>query len=193
MSVWFATRPELFVSERSPRKTVFWLVSAVAAGLVALLVYLNPTATVELLGGRVRSGQAVAGAFVLPPLAFVACIVLTFLVARRWRVRGGGVLKNAVILGVRHGFPLDDVVGALEQGSTRRQPAVEALASAQQANGDDRLLTIWSSERDRVLIIGILRVDGNAVWIDSEPVMLASHEYFDARACDREARRLRDH
>ncbi|MGF0119677.1 MULTISPECIES: hypothetical protein [unclassified Pseudoclavibacter] len=193
MSVWFATRPELFVSERSPRKTVFWLASAVAAGLVALLVYLNPTATVELLGGRVRSGQAVAGAFVLPPLAFVACIVLAFLIARRWRVRGGGVLQNSVILGVRHGYPLDDVVGALERGSTRRQPAVEALALAQHANGDDRLLTIWSSERDHVMVIAILRVDGNAVWIDSEPVMLAPDSYFDAEAYDREARRLRDH
>ncbi|WP_258066161.1 hypothetical protein [Pseudoclavibacter sp. RFBA6] len=181
------------MSERSPRKTVFWLASAVAAGLVALLVSLNPTATVELLGGRVRSGQAVAGAFVLPPLAFVACIVLTFLVARRWRVRGGGVLQNAVILGVRPGFPLDDVVGALEQGSTRRQPAVEALASAQHTNGDDRLLTIWSSERDHVMVIAILRVEGNAIWIDQEPVMLGPDSYFDAEAYDREARRLRDH
>ncbi|WP_258068134.1 hypothetical protein [Pseudoclavibacter sp. RFBB5] len=193
MSVWFATRPEVFVSERSPRKTVFWLASAVAAGLVALLVYLNPTATVELLGGRVRSGQAVAGAFVLPPLAFVACIVLTFLVARRWRVRGGGVLKNPVILGVRAGFPLENVLTALEVGSARRGPAIEGLAAARLANGDDRLLTIWSSERDHVMVIAILRVDGNAVWIDSEPVMLAPDSYFDAEAYDREARRLRDH
>ncbi|MDF2507734.1 MAG: hypothetical protein K0Q52_1593, partial [Microbacterium sp.] len=39
LNPWFATRPDLFVSERSPRKSATWLVIGGVMVIVTLLVY----------------------------------------------------------------------------------------------------------------------------------------------------------
>ncbi|MDF2559225.1 MAG: hypothetical protein K0R99_671 [Microbacterium sp.] len=191
LSPWFATRPDLFVAERSPRKSATWLVIAALMVIVMLLVSLNPEATAELLGGRVRSGLAIAGAFFLPPAIFVASIVMFFVGARRWRIKDGGVLTNPVIHGVPAGFPLDQVVAALERGSADSAGIVAALKDVIAHKGDDRLLTIWTSATDRAMYIGVIRVDGKDLCIDSEPIALDPALFFDAKDLDRTA--LREH
>ena len=191
LTPWFATRPDLFVSERSPRKSTTWVVIAGLMVIVTLLVYLNPAATTELLGGRVRSGLAIAGAFLMPPAVFVASIVMLFVGARRWRVRGGGVLTNPVIHGVPAGFSLDPVTAALQQGSSDSAGIVAALKEVIAHKGDSRLLTIWASEADRAMYIGVIRVDGKELWIDAEPIALDPELFFDAKELNRTA--LREH
>lgn len=186
---WFATRPDLFVSERSPRKSATWLVIAGLMGVVMLLVYLNPESTAELLGGRVRSGLAIAGAFFLPPAVFVAGIVMFFVSARRWRIKGGGVLTNPVIHGVAAGFPLDQTVSALQRGSSDSAGIVAALKDVIEHRGDDRLLTIWTSDADRAMYIGVIRVAAKELWIDSEPVAVDPALFFDAKELNRTAMR----
>jgi hypothetical protein len=191
LTPWFATRPDLFVSERSPRKSATWLVIGGVMVIVTLLVYLNPVATVELLGDRARSRPAIAGAFLMPPAVFVASIVMLFVGARRWRVRGGGVLTNPVIHGVPAGYSLDPVVSALHRGSSDKAGIVSALTDVIAHRGDDRLLTIWASDADRAMYIGVIRVDGKEVWIDAEPIALDPALFFDAKELDRTA--LREH
>ncbi|MFB4351376.1 hypothetical protein [Microbacterium sp. CR_7] len=181
---WFATRPDLFESERSPRKTTGWAIVAGVMAIVALLVYLNPTATAELLGGRVRAGLAIAGAFALPPIIIVVSVVMIFVGARRWRVKGGGVLQNPVIHGFSSRIPVDQAVAALLRGSTDSAGVIAALSAMQKDAGDERLLTIWSSDADRAMYIGVLRVDGNTQWIDTEPVQVDPANYFDAKKHD---------
>lgn len=189
LSAWFATRPDLFESERSPRKTATWGIIAGIMVVLALLVYLNPLATVEALGGRIRSGLAIAAAFGLPPVIFVICLVMIFLGARRWRVKNGGVLRNAVIHGYATGFPIEQVLAAIRTGSADSAGVIAALAALQKNRADERLLTIWSSEADRAMYVGVLRVDGNRVWIDDEPFAVDSDRYFDARKHDLAATR----
>lgn len=181
---WFATRPDLFTSERSPRKTTVWAVIAAVMAVVTLLVYLNPTGTVELLGGRVRGGLAIAGAFALPPLLIVVSVIMIFAGARRWRVKGGGVLSNAAINSVSASFPLDRALAALREGSADSAGVIAALTAMKKDRGDERLVTIWSSPADRAMYIAVLRVDGNVQWFDTEPITVDPDRYFDARKYD---------
>lgn len=189
LNAWFETRPDLFVSERSPRKSATWLVIAGLMVVVMLVVYLNPEATVEALGGRVRSGLAIAGAFFLPPAIFAASIVMFFISARRWRLKGGGVLTNPVIHGVVAGFPLEQATAALQRGNSDSAGIVAALTDVIAHRGDDRLVTIWTSDADRAMYIGVIRVDGKDLWIDSEPVTVDPALFFDAKTLDRTAMR----
>ena len=189
LNAWFETRPDLFASERSPRKSATWLVIAGLMVVVMLVVYLNPEATAETLGGRVRSGLAIAGAFFLPPVIFVASIVMFFISARRWRVKGGGVLTNPVIHGVAAGFPLERATAALQRGNSDSAGIVAALTDVIEHRGDDRLLTIWTSDADRAMYIGVIRVAGKDLWIDSEPVAVDPALYFDAKELNRTAMR----
>jgi hypothetical protein len=184
LSSWFATRPDLFTSERSPRKSTTWMLVAGLMVALMLVIYVNPLATVEVLGGRVRSGLAIAGAFALPPAIFVASIVMFFVGARRWRVNGGGVLTNPVIRGVAPGFPLDPAIEALRRGSSDSAGIVDALKAMIAHKGDDRLLTIWNSDADRAMYVGVLRVDGSRLWIDTEPFTVDPALYFDAKKHD---------
>lgn len=156
------------MTERSRRQMLIWMVVAAAAVVVALLVYLNQDATVELLGGRVRSGLAVAGAFVLPPVIFAVCIVMILRPSQRWRVRGGGVLANPVVVGVDATFPVQSLVSAIREGTD--EEIVSGLTAAHRRVADSWVLTVFSSEADEVMYIGVLRVDGKTVWIDEEPV-----------------------
>lgn len=181
---WFATRPDLFTSERSPRKTTVWAIIAGIMAVVTLLVYLNPTGTVDLLGGRVRAGLAIAGAFALPPVIIVVSVIMIFAGARRWRVRGGGVLSNAAINSVGAGFPVDRALAALREGSADSTGVIAALAAMKKDAGDERLVTIWSSPADRAMYIAVLRVDGNVQWFDDEPIAVDPERYFDARKHD---------
>ncbi|MFJ4173042.1 hypothetical protein [Microbacterium sp. NPDC089696] len=181
---WFATRPDLFESERSPRKTITWGVIAGVMAVVALLVYLDPTATVELLGGRVRAGLAIAGAFALPPVIIIVSVIMIFVGARRWRVKGGGVLSNAAINSMSARFPVDRALDALREGSADSAGVIAALSAMKKDAGDERLVTIWSSPADRAMYIAVLRVDGNAVWFDTEPITVAPDRYFDAKKHD---------
>lgn len=182
---WFATRPDLFEHERSPRKTTGWGIVAGIMVVLALLVYLNPTATAELLGGRVRGGLAIAAAFAMPPVIFVVSIVMIFVGARRWRVKGGGVLQNPVIHSCSAGFPIEQVLAALRQGSADSSGVIAALTAVQKDAGDERLLTIWSSAADRAMYVGVIRVGGDdKLWIDTEPFAVAPDRYFDAKKHD---------
>lgn len=165
---WFRTHPESFVTERSRPQMLFWAIAAAAMVVLALLVYLNQEATVELLGGRVRSGLAIAAAFVLPPVIFIVCIVMILRPAQRWRVRGGDVLLNPVVIGVDGRFPVQSAVAAIRDGGD--DEIVSELTAAYRRLADARVLTVFSSEADQVMYIGVLRVDGNSVWIDEEPV-----------------------
>lgn len=178
---WFATRPDLFASERSPRKTTTWAVLAGVMLILALLVYLNPLATVETLGGRIRGGLAIAAAFAMPPVLFVICVVMIFVAARRWRVKGGGVLVNPVIHTYSSGFPIEQALAAIRTGSADSAGVIAAFTALQKDSGDDRLITIWSSDADRAMYVGLIRVDGNKLWIDTEPFAVDPERYFDAK------------
>ncbi|PRB18479.1 hypothetical protein [Microbacterium sp. MYb62] len=191
LSSWFATRPDLFVSERSPRRSTTWLLIAALMVILMVVVYASPDATVALLGGRVRSGLAIGGAFFLPPTVFAASIAMFFIGTRRWRVKGGGALTNPVVHGVAAGFPLDQATAALQRGSSDIAGIVDALKTVIAHRGDDRLLTIWTSESDRAMYIGVIRVDGKKLWIDSEPVPVDPALVFDVKELDRAA--LREH
>lgn len=191
LSAWFATRPDLFTSERSPRKTITWAVIAGIMAVVTLLVFLDPTGTVELLGGRVRSGLAIAGAFALPPVLMVVSVVMIFAGARRWRVKGGGVLSNAAINSVSASFPVDRALSALREGHADSAGVIAALAAMKKDTGDERLVTIWSSPTDRAMYIAVLRVDGNVQWFDTEPITVDPERYFDAKKYDLAAARGR--
>lgn len=184
LSAWFATRPDLFEAERSPRKTTFWMIIAGVMVVLALVIYLNPLATVEFLGGRIRGGLAIAGAFSLPPVILIVSIVMLFIGARRWRVKGGGVLTNPVIHSISARFPAEQVVAALQRGSADSAGVVAALAALKKDSGDERLLTIWVSEDDRLMYVALLRVDGGAQWIDTEPITIGPDRYFDAKKHD---------
>lgn len=179
---WFATRPDLFASESSPRKRAVWTVVAVVMVVLSLTVYLNAEATVELLGGRVKGGLAIAGAFALPPVLVVVSIVMIFVGSRRWRVKGGGVLTNPVIYGVDGSFPIRPLLETIRNGHTDAAEITEGFAAAQDSLGDDLLLSIWSSDADRVMYVGVLRVDGDAVWLDEQPFRVDGSDYFDAKA-----------
>ncbi|GGM35321.1 hypothetical protein [Microbacterium saperdae] len=185
---WFATRRDLFQPERSPKKTMTWGIIAGLMVVLALLIYLNPEATVDLLGGRVRSGLAIAGAFALPPVVFVVSIVMIFIGARRWRIKGGGVLTNPVIHGVSAAFPLEPVLDAIRAGRSEGDTIVAGLSAMQKAVADDRLLTIWASDEDRIMYVGVLRVDGDAIWLDAEPFRVDGDRFFDAKDLDAKAR-----
>lgn len=178
---WFATRPDLFESERSPRKTTTWAVLAGVMLILALLVYLNPLATVETLGGRIRGGLAIAAAFAMPPVLFVICVVMIFVAARRWRVKGGGVLVNPVIHTYGSGFPIEQALAAIRTGSADSAGIIAAFTALQKDSGDDRLITIWSSDADRAMYVGLIRVDGKKLWIDTEPFAVDPERYFDAK------------
>jgi hypothetical protein len=160
---WFATRPDLFESERSPRKTTTWAVLAGVMLILALLVYLNPLATVETLGGRIRGGLAIAAAFAMPPVLFVICVV------------------NPVIHTYSSGFPIEQALAAIRTGSADSAGVIAAFTALQKDSGDDRLITIWSSDADRAMYVGLIRVDGNKLWIDTEPFAVDPERYFDAK------------
>ena len=179
---WFATRPDLFASESSPRKRAVWTVVAVVMVVLSLVIYLNAEVTVELLGGRVKGGLAIAGAFALPPVLLVVSIVMIFVGSRRWRVKGGGVLTNPVIYGVDGSFPIRPLLEAIRNGRTDAAEITEGFAAAQDSLGDDLLLSIWSSDADRIMYVGVLRVDGDAVWLDEQPFRVGGADYFDAKA-----------
>lgn len=179
---WFATHPDLFASESSPRKRAVWTVVAVVMVVLSLVIYLNAEATVELLGGRVKGGLAIAGAFALPPVLVVVSIVMIFVGSRRWRVKGGGVLTNPVIYGVDGSFPIRPLLEAIRNGRTDAAEITEGFAAAQDSLGDDLLLSIWSSDADRIMYVGVLRVDGDAVWLDEQPFRVGGADYFDAKA-----------
>ncbi|WP_282847447.1 hypothetical protein [Microbacterium oxydans] len=147
---------------------IFWAAVSAAMVVVAVVVYLNPEATVELLGGRVRSGLAMAGVFALPPVIFVVSVVMIARRKQRWRVRGGGVLTNPIVVGVDAGFPTTPLVSAIRGGSDDQ--IMSELTAAHRRLGDDRIVTVFASEPDHVMYVGVLRVDGNSVWIDEEPV-----------------------
>ena len=165
---WFATHSDRFVAERSRPQMTFWAAVSAAMVVVTVAVYLNPEATVELLGGRVRSGLAMAGVFALPPVIFVVSVVMIARRKQRWRVRGGGVLTNPIVVGVDAGFPTAPLVSAIRGGSDDQ--IMSELTSAHRRLGDDRIVTVFASEPDQVMYVGVLRVDGNSVWIDEEPV-----------------------
>lgn len=177
---WFRSHPELFVAERSGPQMIFWAVTAAVMVVVALLVYLNPNATVELLGGRVRSGLAIAGAFALPPMIFLVCVVMILRRSQRWRMRGGAVLTNPVVVGVDASFPVGTLVAAIRDGNDDAIQA--ALTSAHRRLSDAWIVTVYSSEADRVMYVGVLRVDGDTVWIDDEPVRV--DRYIDLKSLD---------
>lgn len=185
LRVWFRAHPDLFVAERSGRQLLFWSIVASAMVASALLVYLNPEATVELLGGRVRSGLAIAAVFALPPVIFVVSIVMILRRAQRWRIRGGGVLRNPLVVGVDEAFPVDTLVSAIRDG--REEAIVSGLTAAHERPGDDRIVTVFASEADRVLYIAVLRVDGENVWIDKEPLR-AGDRFVDLKKLDSAAR-----
>lgn len=66
---------------------------SVVVGLVStVLVLLNPDAVIDALGGTRRSGLAIVGAFVVPPVMVVLGIVFPFVWVHRFRVRDGGVV-----------------------------------------------------------------------------------------------------
>lgn len=185
LRVWFRAHPDLFVAERSGRQLLFWSIVASAMVASALLVYLNPEATVELLGGRVRSGLAIAAVFALPPVIFVVSIVMILRRAQRWRIRGGGVLRNPLVVGVDEAFPVDTLVSAIRDG--REGAIVSGLTAAHGRPGDDRIVTVFASEADRVFYIAVLRVDGENVWIDEEPLR-AGDRFVDLKKLDSAAR-----
>lgn len=187
LSAWFATRPEDFVAERSPKRTWFWGITAVVFAVITAIVLLHPSDIVEMLGGRRRAGMAIAGTFFLPPAIALFSVVMIFVGSRRWRVRGGGVLTNPLIHGVTAAFPTDLVVEAIRRGSTDRDGIVTALTTAFTHPGDRLLITVWASNTDRVLYVGVLRVEGNRVWIDAEPVRVGPDRFIDLKPVDQAA------
>ncbi len=187
LSAWFATRPEDFVAERSPKRTWFWGITAAVFAVITVIVLLHPTDIVEMLGGRRRAGMAIAGSFFLPPAIALFSVVMIFVGSRRWRVRGGGVLTNPLVHGVTATFPTDLVVNAIRRGSTDRDGIITALTTAFKHPGDQLLITVWASNTDRVLYVGVLRVDGNRVWIDTEPVRVGPDRFVDLKPVDQAA------
>jgi hypothetical protein len=185
LHVWFRAHPDLFVAERSGRQLLFWSIVAIAMVASGLLVYLNPEETVELLGGRVRSGLAIAAVFALPPVVFVVSVVMILRRAQRWRIRGGGVLTNPLVVGMDKEFPVDTLVSAIRDGG--EETIVSALTAAHRRPADDRIVTVFASAADRVLYIAVLRVDGEIVWIDEEPLR-AGDRFVDLKKLDSAAR-----
>jgi hypothetical protein len=186
LRVWFRAHPDLFVAERSGRQLLFWSIVACAMVAGALLVYLNPEETVELLGGRVKSGLAIAAVFALPPVIFLFSIAMILRRSQRWRISGGGVLTNPLVVGVDEAFPVSTLVAAIRDG--REEAIVSALTAAHSRPGDDRIVTVFASAVDRVLYVAVLRVDGDIVWIDEEPLRV-SDRAVDLKKLDIAARR----
>lgn len=190
LAPWFATRSDLFTKERSPRKTVTWSVIGALMLVATLLIVLNADAVTEAMGGHRRAGLALVGAFGFPPLIAVLSLVMIFAGAGRWRVKGGGVLKNPVIHAYGAGFPIERVLDAVRQGDS---PAIiSGLAALQKDPGKDRLLTLWSSNEDRMTYAGVLRVEGDVIWIDQEPFLVGPDHYVDAQKHDLAATLGRD-
>ncbi|AGW40369.1 hypothetical protein O159_00990 [Leifsonia xyli subsp. cynodontis DSM 46306] len=79
----------------------------------------------------------------------------------------------------------------MQRGRVASTAIVAGLAAVQKDGGNTRLITIWASEADRVLYVGLLRVDGDALWIDAEPFAVGPDRYFDAKEHDRAAMRGR--
>ncbi|MGO2112160.1 MAG: hypothetical protein ACTH31_11155 [Pseudoclavibacter sp.] len=177
---WFATRPDVFTRERSPRKTTTWAIVGGLAAILTVIVLVNADAVPEILGGNRRSGLAIIGAFAFPPAIAVFSLVMMLVGANRWRVAGGGVLKNSVVLSFGRAFPVERLLAAVRTG-TDSSEIIDTFRAAEKDPGRDVVLTVWSSKEDRVLYAGVLRVDGNRVHLDREPIAVSGERWFDAK------------
>lgn len=189
LKAWFATRPDLFTKERSPQKTITWVVIAGIMAIVTILVYVDSSAVQTWIGENLTSsrrrrngaGWAAILVFVGPPVILLASLGMAFLGSARWRLKGGGVLKNPYIDSFGPGAPIDNLMTAISQGGTNNPAILQGMAAISKDPGKQYLLTIWSSPQDRVLHAGVLRTEGEShTWLDHEPITVSGERWFDA-------------
>lgn len=191
LKVWFATRPDLFTKERSPKKTITWTIIAGIAAILTILVYMDTAAVVSWVNenlsdsgrGRRRgvAGWAAIFAFAGPPVLLLFSLWMGFFGSARWRVKNGEVLKNPFLTTCGAGAPIDAFMAAVAQGGTNNPAIVQGMAALEKDPGKQYLVTIWSSPTDRVLFAGVLRLEGEShTWLEREPITVSGDRWFDA-------------
>lgn len=195
---WFASEPERFTRERSPKRSTFWAVVGLVGLVSTVLVLLNPDAVIDALGGTRRSGLAMVGAFVVPPVMVVLGVVFQFVWAHRFRVRDGGVVARGVLFIVPESLDVRDAFEAFATGGTSPERVYQAMRflSANkvdpQVQTGQKIVALEASPADRLTFAGVLRMDRTkrgVMWIDQSPLTIAGDHFFDPPVMQAEASR----
>lgn len=181
LNPWFKSRPDLFTPERSPKKTTTWGIIGGIALVGSILIFLNPAAVAEALGGSRRSGMAIIGAFVIPPAIVVLSAIMLLIGSRRYRLKDGDVMVNPISGMYGPVYPIQETVTALYNARADNATALSYLKPLTVPKQTNRMLQVWSSPASQHLFITILRIEGNQVFIDQEPMHLGPDRYFDAK------------
>lgn len=193
------TRPDLFRPERSPIRTVIWILViliGVAIGIVALV---NPEAFIR--GGRDGVGARGGLGMIVAPILIVALGVVGLIWwSRRWRTPGGGKMRTAV----SHGFSQVDpaeVWAALERVTSSDDPALIELLTRihrEPPTGGAWSLDIVHSPEDRIVVGMVTRLvpkkpndpqSGVRNQLEREPIVRRGDAYVDFQAASTAASR----
>lgn len=182
LNPWFKSRPDLFTPERSPKKTAMWAIIGGIGLIGTVLVFLNPTAVAEALDGSRRAGLATIGAFAIPPAITVLSLVMLLVGSRRYRLKGGDVMVNPISGMCGPGYFIPDAVAAIANAKADNATALTYIKHLTEPKQSTRMIQVWSAPANQHQFITVLRIDGNHVWIDNEPIHLGPDRYFDAKA-----------
>lgn len=183
------TRPDLFRPERSPIRTVLWVVVALIGVAIGITAVLTPEAFIR--GGRESVGvRGGLGMIVAPVFFFGLGIVGVVWWSRRWRTPGGGKMRSAL----SHAFTATDpghVWAALESATSPSDPAVIGLFSRIYRDAvlpGAFVVDVMHSPEDRILVGMVTRhvpkkpgdaQGGMRNQLEREPIVRVGDDYID--------------
>lgn len=191
LRAWYASEPERFTRERSPRRTIFWAIVALVGAVLTVVVLLDPQAVADVFGGRRRAGLAILGAFVIPPALIVCGIVFQFVWIHRFRVRDGDLVTRSTLFIVPGDLEVRDAFAAFSRGGTDPDGVRQAMRYLIDHAVDSRVQTgakivaLAAATTPATTLAGVLRMDERkkgVLWIHQEPLTMTGEHAFDPRA-----------
>lgn len=192
MGRYLRTRPDLFRAERSPIRTIIWVLVALLGVAIAVIAIVAPETFIR--GGREGVGARTGlGMILVPPFFLGLGIVGIVWWSRRWRTPGGGKMSSAVSRPFSTTDP-DEVWRVLETATSSNDPAlVDVLRRLAQepSQGGDWSLTVMHSPEDRILVAMVTRQvlkkpgdpqSGVRSQLEREPVVRRDDAFIDLQA-----------
>ncbi|MFD5598572.1 hypothetical protein ACFWHR_00815 [Leucobacter sp. NPDC058333] len=191
MGNYLKTRPDIFRPERSPRRTIFWIIVMSVGVAIAITAIVNPEAFVR--GGRESVGVRGGLGMIIAPVVFIGLGVTGIIMwSRRWRTPQGGKMSHAITVSFAAVDP-DLVWSVIENATSATDPALTALLSASHnspAQPGSWSLEVMHAPDDRIAVAMVTRQvqkkpgdpnGGVRSQLEREPVIRRDEQFINFR------------
>lgn len=190
MGNYLKTRPDIFRPERSPQRTIFWIIVMLIGVAIAVTAIVNPEAFVR--GGRESVGVRGGLGMIIAPVVFIGLGVMGVIKwSRRWRTPQGGKMSTAIAVSFATVDP-DRVWSVIENATSATDPALSALLaeSAVHARAGYWSLDVMHAPDDRIAVAMVTRQlqkkpgdpnSGLRSQLEREPVIRRDEQFINFR------------